>query len=473
MGLTLFDDASKCVGIEVKKMKTIYEMSEALKNGQVTSYELTQRYLERIKAQNEVINAYITVTEEAALEKAARIDQELAAGIVRSPLAGIPMSLKDNICTAGIRTTCGSKMLEHFVPEEDATVVNLLDRAGAVILGKVNMDEFGMGSSNETSYFGKVRNPVRHDYIPGGSSGGSAAAVAAELCGYSIGTDTGGSIRQPAAYCGVVGMKPTYGGVSRYGVVPLAMSFDQLGPLTQDVRDAAIVLDTIMAYDPKDKMSVDRTYTDHVKALEGGVEGMRIGIPKEYFVEGLNPEVRSAVLKAAQLLRSKGAIVEEISTPHIQYAIPTYYMITCTEAAAGLNVLEGDRTEGFGKQVKKRILLGSYVKAFDGEYPYYEQALKLRQLIREELLGVMTHYDALLAPTTPTTAFPLGGALTPIEMYLSDIYTVSSNIAGTPAISIPYGQDAEGLPIGVQLIGGYFEEGKLLRIAKCLEQKTN
>lgn len=450
-------------------MKTIYEMSEALRAGQVTSYELTQNYLTQIKKQNKAINAYITVTDEMALEKAAFIDQELARGKVLSPLAGIPMSLKDNICTKGIRTTCGSKILEHFVPDEDASVVTQLDQAGAVLLGKVNMDEFGMGSSNETSYFGKVRNPVQQERIPGGSSGGSAAAVAAGLSAYSIGTDTGGSIRQPAAYCGVVGMKPTYGGVSRYGVVPLAMSFDQVGPLTKDVRDAALVLGAIMGHDPKDKMSVDRVYPDYMETLDLGVAGMRIGIPKEYFVEGLSIEVRRAVLKAAATLQKQGAIVEEISTPHIKYAIPTYYMVTCTEAAAGLGVLEGNRTEGFGKQVKKRLLLGNYVKAYEGSYPYYEQALKLRQLIRSEMLGVLENYDAILAPTTPTTAFPLGGSLTPVEMYLSDIYTVSSNIAGTPAISIPYGKDSNGLPIGVQLVGGYFEEAKLLRIARNLE----
>ncbi|MGL4737353.1 MAG: amidase [Cellulosilyticaceae bacterium] len=454
-------------------MKTIYEMSQAIKSGEITSYELTQRYLERIKMHNPELNAYITVTAEAALAKATAIDEALARGEVLSPLAGVPMSLKDNICTKGIRTTCGSKILEAFVPDEDATVAALLDEAGAVLLGKVNMDEFGMGSSNETSYFGKVHNPSQRGRIPGGSSGGSAAAVAAELSAYSIGTDTGGSIRQPAAYCGVVGMKPTYGSVSRHGVVPLAMSFDQVGPLTQDVRDAALVLDVIAKHDPKDKMSVDKKHTDYIKTLEDGVKGMRIGIPKEYFVEGLSLEVRHEVLKAAQILKDQGAIVEEISTPHIQYAIPTYYMITCTEASAGLSVLEGNRTEGFGKQVKKRILLGSYVKTYEGEYPYYQQALKLRQLITDELLEVLSNYDAILAPTTPTTAFEMGGALTPVEMYLSDIYTVSSNIAGTPAISIPYGCDAKGLPIGVQLVGGHFEEAKLLRIARCLEQNKN
>ncbi|MGL4345160.1 MAG: Asp-tRNA(Asn)/Glu-tRNA(Gln) amidotransferase subunit GatA [Cellulosilyticaceae bacterium] len=450
-------------------MQTIEYLSSALRNGEITSVALTQMHLDNIKQKNSRLNAFITVTEEQALQKAYEIDQKLARGESLSPLAGIPMSLKDNICTRGIRTTCASRILEHFVPQENATVVDRLDRAGAILLGKVNMDEFGMGSSNETSYFGKVHNPVNETRIPGGSSGGSAVAVAAEMGVYSLGTDTGGSIRQPASYCGVVGLKPTYGAVSRHGVVPLAMSFDQVGPLTRSITDAGLILNEIAGYDPKDKMSVEHSYHNYLEGIDESIEGMKIALPKEYFVEGLSPEVRKAVIDVAKALQQRGAIVEEITTPHIDYAIPTYYMITCVEATAGLSVLENNRTQGFGKQVKKRILLGNYVSQYKGEYPYYEQALKMRTLIREELVSVMKQFDVILAPTTPTTAFELGGKLTPVEMYLSDIYTVSSNIAGLPALSMPCGVDQNGLPIGIQLIGGHFTENKLLRIAKTLE----
>lgn len=452
----------------------IQTLSEALRNKEISSYELTKEYLRNIKEKDGEINAYITITEEYALQKARWIDEKLAKGERLSPLAGIPMALKDNICTKGIRTTCASKILENFLPQEDATVTQKIDSAGAILLGKVNMDEFGMGSSNETSYFGRVHNPIDIERIPGGSSGGSAAAVAADLAVYSLGTDTGGSIRQPASYCGVVGMKPTYGAVSRYGVIPLAMSFDQVGPLAKDVTDTALILNEIVGYDERDRTSVKQDKKDYTRYLERPIKGMKIALPEEYFVDGLSKEVQETVMLAAKTLEKQGAILKTISTPHIKYAIPTYYMITCAEATAGLSVLEENRTEGFGKQVKKRILLGNYVKSYSGEYPYYEQALRLRTLIKAELNEVMNQFDCILAPTTPTTAFKLGGSLTPIEMYLSDIYTVSCNISGLPALSLPYRVDQNGLPIGVQLIGGYFQEEKLLQFGRSLERnKTN
>ena len=408
------------------------------------------------------------------------------------PLAGVPFAIKDNMCTEGTLTTCSSKILENFIPTFSAEAVLNLEKAGAVILGKTNMDEFAMGSTTETSYYGVTRNPRNPEHVPGGSSGGSAAAVAAQECFAALGSDTGGSIRQPASYCGVVGMKPTYGTVSRYGLIAYGSSLDQIGPLTKDVADCATVLETITSHDPKDSTSMKREDTDFTSALVADVKGMKIGIPRDYFGEGLDPEVRDAVLAAAEVLKAQGAEVEEFDLSLVDYAIPTYYTIAAAEASSNLERFDGvkygyraqdaedlhtmykrSRSQGFGPEVKRRIMLGSFVLSSGYYDAYYLKALRVKALIKKAFDEAFAKYDVILGPVAPTTAPKLGSSLAdPIKMYLGDIYTISINLAGLPGISVPCGTDSQGLPIGMQLIGDCFKEKTLIRAAYTYEQSV-
>jgi aspartyl-tRNA(Asn)/glutamyl-tRNA(Gln) amidotransferase subunit A len=471
---------------------TIHEAAELLRRRELSAQELTHSVLERIHATDSQTHAYLTVSESDALHAAATADQLLASG-AQAPLCGIPLAIKDVILTKGIRSTAGSRMLEHFIPPYDATVVQLLKAAGAVIVGKVNCDEFAMGSSNENSAFTAVHNPWELTRVPGGSSGGSAAAVAAEQALAALGTDTGGSIRLPASFCGVVGLKPTYGRVSRFGVVAYASSLDQVGPLTKDVRDCALVLQTLAAHDPHDSTSVHITAPDYQARLEQGVRGLRIGIPKEYFVEGMQPEVDSAVQLALKQLASLGAEPVPISLPHTEYAIATYYVIATAEASSNLARYDGmrygyrsphaggleatylqSRAEGFGSEVKRRIMLGTYVLSAGYYDAYYLKAQKVRTLIRQDFLQAFTRCDVIATPVAPTTAFQLGEKTSdPLTMYLSDILTIAVNLSGLPGLSVPCGFDRQGLPIGLQLIGPPFGEERLLQTAYAYEQTTD
>ena len=469
---------------------TAVGLAKAIKEGKTTAVEAMQAVLDKIEEVEETVHAYVTIDKENALKKAEEVQKKIESGELTGALAGVPVAVKDNLCTKGIATTCASKILENFVPAYSAEAVLNLERAGAIIIGKTNMDEFAMGSTTETSYFGVTRNPRNTECVPGGSSGGSAAAVAASECFFSIGTDTGGSIRQPASYCGVVGMKPTYGTVSRYGMVAYGSSLDQIGPLTKDVTDCATVMEILASHDEKDSTSIERTDTDFTSSLVADVKGMKIGIPRDYFREGLNPEVKEAVLTAARILEEKGAVVEEFNLSLVEYAIPTYYTLASAEASSNLERFDGikygyrtseyeglhnmykkTRSEGFGEEVKRRIMLGAFVLSSGYYDAYYRKALQAKTMICKAFDKAFEAYDLILGPVAPTTAPKLGESLTdPMKMYLADIYTISVNLAGLPAISVPYGTDSKGLPIGVQMIANSFEEKKLFRAAYTFEQ---
>ncbi len=468
---------------------TAVSLAAAIREGKTTAVEATQAMLDRIEEEDKQLNCYVTVNKEGALRQAARVQEKIEKGELSGPLAGVPMAVKDNLCTEGILTTCASRILHNFVPTYTAEAVLRLQEAGAVILGKTNMDEFAMGSTTETSAYGVTRNPHNTDYVPGGSSGGSAAAVAAGECFCALGSDTGGSIRQPASYCGVVGMKPTYGTVSRYGLIAYGSSLDQIGPLTKDVRDCAAVLEAIASHDDKDSTSLDRQDTDFTKALVEDVRGMRIGIPNDYLGAGLDEEVKDAILQAARVLEAQGAVVERFDLSLVEYAIPAYYTIAAAEASSNLERYDGikygyrtkeyaglhhmykkSRSEGFGEEVKRRIMLGSFVLSSGYYDAYYLKALRVKALIKQAFDKAFMRYDMILGPVAPTTAPKLGESLAdPIKMYLGDIYTISVNLAGLPAISVPCGQDSKGLPIGMQLIGDCFQEKKLLQAAYTYE----
>lgn len=469
---------------------TAVSLGAAIKNKEVTVLEATEAVLAQIEAKESEYHCYVTVDREGALAAAAEIQKRIDAGELTGPLAGVPVAIKDNMCTEGMLTTCSSKILGNFVPTFSSEAVLNLQKAGAVILGKTNMDEFAMGSTTETSAFGVTKNPRNPEHVPGGSSGGSAAAVAAQECFYALGSDTGGSIRQPASYCGVVGLKPTYGTVSRYGLIAYGSSLDQIGPLCKDVTDCATIMEIIATHDPKDSTSVQRDDTDFTGALVDDVKGMKIGIPRDYFGEGLDPEVKEAVLAAAKVLEAKGAIVEEFDLSLVEYAIPTYYTIAAAEASSNLERFDGikygyrteeyeglhnmykkSRSEGFGPEVKRRIMLGSFVLSSGYYDAYYLKALRVKALIKKAFDEAFAKYDVILGPVAPTTAPKLGASLSdPIKMYLSDIYTISVNLAGLPGLSIPCGMDSKGLPIGLQMIGDCFNEKKLIRAAFAYEQ---
>lgn len=468
------------------------QLGRAIGKGEVTAPEAVKAVLNQIEKTEDEYNCYITIDKEGALKRAETVQRNIEAGVLTGPLAGVPMAVKDNLCTEGMRTTCASRILENFVPPYSADAVLNLERAGAVLIGKTNMDEFAMGSTTETSAYGPTRNPRNTAHVPGGSSGGSAAAVAAGECIYAIGSDTGGSIRQPASYCGVVGMKPTYGTVSRYGLIAYGSSLDQIGPLTKDVEDCAAVLETLASHDPKDSTSVSRADTDFTTALTRDVEGLRIGIPNDYLGEGLDGEVRTAVLQAAEVLEKKGASVERFDLSLVEYAIPAYYTIAAAEASSNLERFDGirygyrteafeglhgmykkSRSEGFGEEVKRRIMLGSFVLSSGYYDAYYLKALKVKALIKKAFDAAFAKYDLILGPVAPTTAPELGESLAdPIRMYLGDIYTIAVNLAGLPGISVPCGEDSRGLPIGLQLIGDCFQEKTLLRAAYTYEQEV-
>ncbi len=472
---------------------TAHELSELIKSRKVSSVEITRAVFDRIEGIEARIGSYITVCRDEALEKAREIQVKIDRGVLESPLAGIPMALKDNICTEGIKTTCASKILYNFIPPYNSTVAKKLEEAGAVLLGKLNLDEFAMGGSTENSYFLKTRNPWDVECVPGGSSGGAAASVAADEAVFALGSDTGGSIRQPASFCGVVGIKPTYGTVSRFGLVAFASSLDQIGPLTKDVTDCVLVLNAITGHDAMDSTSVDTDYPDYTKGLVNDVKGMKIGIPKEYMGEGLNSEVKKAVLNAVEVLRGLGAECEVFSLPVTEYAIPAYYLISSAEASSNLARYDGikygyraekftdlldlymqTRSEGFGSEVKRRIMLGTYALSSGYYDAYYKKALQVRTLIKNGFDEAFKKYDLVLGPTAPTTAYKIGEkADNPLEMYLGDIYTVSVNIAGLPGLIVPCGFDAGGLPIGLQLIGKPFGESTLLRVGYTFEQNTD
>jgi aspartyl-tRNA(Asn)/glutamyl-tRNA(Gln) amidotransferase subunit A len=475
---------------------TIYDLSLAgLRTGldkrEFTAVEVTTRYLERIFATNPGINTFINICDATALAEAEAADRLITAGQA-SPLTGLPIAVKDIFNTTGLRTTCGSRILENYVSPYDATVIERIKQQNAVIIGKLNMDEFAMGSSNENSAFGPVRNPWETSRVPGGSSGGSAASVAARQAAAALGTDTGGSIRQPASYCSVVGLKPTYGRVSRYGVVAYASSLDQVGPVTRDVRDCALLLQAIAGYDPSDSTSVNTPVPDYPAELDGGLDGVRIGLPREYFIDGLDADVSKAVEQAVATYRDLGAEIVEIALPHTAYAVACYYLITSAEASSNLARYDGvrfglraenaenlidmymqSRAAGFGTEVKRRIMLGTYALSSGYYDAYYLKAQKVRTLIRQDFLDAFAKVDALLTPVGPTPAFAIGEKVDdPLQMYLSDIYTIPVNLAGTCAMSLPCGFSTSGLPIGMQLIGKPFDEATILRIAHAFEQAT-
>lgn len=466
------------------------ELATAIKEGKATAVEAMEAVLSRIDAMEEKINAYVTIDRDAALEEAQEAQKKIEAGVLMGALAGVPMAVKDNLCTEGMLTTCASKILGNFVPAFSAEAVVKLKQAGAVMIGKTNMDEFAMGSTTETSAFGETKNPWNLEYVPGGSSGGSAAAVASNECFFAVGSDTGGSIRQPASFCGVVGLKPTYGTVSRYGLIAYGSSLDQIGPLTKNVSDCAAVLEVLVGHDTKDSTSIQREDTDFTSALVLDVAGLRIGIPRDYFGEGLDPEVKTAVLAAAQALAAAGAIVEEFDLSLVEYAIPTYYTIAAAEASSNLERFDGvkygyrtpefdglhnmykkTRSEGFGAEVKRRIMLGSFVLSSGYYDAYYLKALKVKAMIKKAFDDAFANYDLILGPVAPTTAPRLGESLSdPLKMYLGDIYTISVNLAGLPGISVPCGTDKKGLPIGLQLIADRFCEKKLIQAAYTYEK---
>ena len=471
---------------------TVHELQEKIKNKELTSREIVEAYNKKIEEKEKDIQAFVTTLGEDALTKAEEIDNRRANGETLGEFAGIPIGIKDNICTKGVKTTCSSKMLENFVSPYDATVMEKLNKENVINLGKLNMDEFAMGGSTEHSYFKTTKNPYNLNKVPGGSSGGSAAAVAAGMVPWALGSDTGGSIRQPASFCGVVGLKPTYGLVSRYGLVAFASSLDQIGPITKDVYDSALLLNIIAGHDKKDTTSVEKEKIDYTKCLKNDVKGLKIGVPKEFFAEGINKEVKEALEKAMEKYKQLGAIVEEISLDVAKYSLATYYIIACAEASSNLGRFDGiryghrakefsnlkelykkSRSEGFGPEVKRRIILGTYVLSSGYYDAYYKKAQQVRTLVMQEFDKAFEKYDVILTPTSPTVAFDIGSKTSnPLEMYLSDICTVSVNIAGLPGISIPCGVDKEGMPIGMQLIGNKFAEETILNAAYTFEQAT-
>ncbi len=470
--------------------KTLFELSNGLAAKEFSSVEVTRAYLDAIESKEPDVKAYLTVDAEGALATAKDVDEQRMQGRALSPLAGIPAGIKDNICTRGLRTTCASKMLAEFRPPYDASVIEKLKQSSYVLLGKLNMDEFAMGSTTENSYFQVTKNPRNLSCVPGGSSGGSAAAVAALEAAYTLGSDTGGSIRLPASFCGVVGMKPTYGTVSRYGLVAFASSLDQIGPLTKDVRDNAMVLNAISGHDPRDATSLNQDIPDYMAGLEKGVKGLKIGLPKEFFGGGIHPEVKHAVLTAASKLEAQGAQLLDVSMPSIDHALAAYYVISSAEASSNLARFDGvrygyrskqfddidslyqrSRSEGFGPEVKRRIMLGTFALSSGYYDAYYKKALQVRSLIMKEFSAVLETCDLILSPVAPTVAYRIGEKTqNSVEMYLGDAYTVPVNIAGVPALSLPCGKDSDGMPIGMQLIGRHFSEPLLYQAGYAFEQ---
>ena len=473
-------------------LRTAHELHDLLINKEISAEELNKAVYDRIEAVDDKIGAFITRTREIALKQARAVDLQISSGENISPLAGIPIAIKDNICTDGILTTAGSKILSNFIPPYSATVVKRFDDAGTVMVGKTNMDEFAMGSSTENSAFLVTRNPWETGRVPGGSSGGSAAAVAAGEAVCALGSDTGGSIRQPASFCGVVGIKPTYGAVSRYGLIAYASSLDQIGSFTRDVTDCALMLNVMCGHDPLDSTSAKYQAQDYTGFLQNDVRGMKLGVPEEYMAEGIDPAVRGLIIKAMEKLESLGAVVEYTTLPHTEYALPTYYMIAPAEASSNLARYDGvrygiraeeaediidmfmkTRSKGFGNEVKRRIMLGTYALSAGYYDAYYLKALKVRTLIKEDFDRAFEKYDLLLSPVSPTTAFNIGEKVDdPLQMYLSDVCTISVNLAGIPGMSIPCGF-AGGMPVGLQLMGRHFDEGTLLRVAYAFEQNTD
>ena len=469
---------------------TVHELQEKLKNKEINVSDITKAYISRIDKKEKDVQAFVTVLKEEALKKSEEVQAQFD-NRENNALAGIPIGIKDNINTKGIRTTCSSKMLENFISPYNATVMEKINEENMITLGKLNMDEFAMGASTEYSYFKKTKNPWNLNRVPGGSSGGSAAAVAANMVPFALGSDTGGSIRQPAAFCGVVGLKPTYGLVSRYGLVAFASSLDQIGPITKDVKDCAILLNVIAGHDEKDTTSANIEKKDYTKALKNDVKGLKIGVPKEFLGEGINEEVKSRVLEAIEEYKKLGAIVEECSLDIAKYALASYYIIACAEASSNLGRFDGirygyrsknfnnikelyknSRSEGFGEEIKRRIILGTYVLSSGYYDAYYKKAQQVRTLVKQEFEKCFNKYDVILTPTSPTVAFEFGSkSNNPLEMYMADICTVSVNIAGVPAISIPCGVDSNGMPVGLQLIGNNFAEETILNAAYTFEQQ--
>ncbi len=470
--------------------KTAAELSADIRAGRIRVADAVRQSLQEIKEKDQDIHAFITVDEDGAMKRADEVQKAIDDGTLKGPLAGVPIAVKDNICTKGLLTTCASHILDNFVPTYDAEVITKLRDAGMIVIGKTNMDEFAMGSTTETSFFGPTRNPADLNHVPGGSSGGSCAAVASGEISMALGSDTGGSIRQPSSYCGVVGMKPTYGAVSRYGLIAYGSSLDQIGPIAGNVSDAAALLQVIAGPDKKDSTSATLDDYDFMSALREDVRGLKIGIPKEYFGDGLEPEIATAIRAAGDVLAAAGAEVEEFHLDLIDYAIPAYYVIACAEASSNLERFDGvkygyraenyedlndlykkTRTEGFGDEVKRRIMLGSFVLSSGYYDAYYLKALRVKNLIKQSFNRAFEKYDIILAPAAPTTAPEIGKSLSdPLKMYLSDIYTVSVNLCGLPGITVPVGCDAAGLPIGMQMIGDCFREKTLLRAAYTYEQ---
>ena len=470
---------------------TAVELGKKIKSGEVKVVDAVNDAFAHIEKQDKTINSFVTVTnKEEALKKAEEVQKLIDEGKLTGPLAGVPVAIKDNMCTKGMLTTCSSKILGNFVPTYTATAVENLEKAGAVIIGKTNMDEFAMGSTTETSAFGATKNPWNTEHVPGGSSGGSCTAVASEECSYALGSDTGGSIRQPSSFCGVTGIKPTYGTVSRYGLIAYGSSLDQIGPVAKDVTDVATILETIASHDEKDSTSVKRDDYNFTEALVDDVKGLKIGIPKDYFGDGLDKEVKDSILNAVEVLKSKGAIVEEFDLSLVEYAIPAYYVIASAEASSNLERFDGvkygyrtqeyeglhnmykkTRSEGFGEEVKRRIMLGSFVLSSGYYDAYYLKALRTKALIKKAFDEAFAKYDVIIAPAAPTTAPKIGSSLAdPIKMYLGDIYTISVNLAGLPGITVPCGKDSNGLPIGMQIIGDCFKEKTIIRAAYAYEQ---
>lgn len=475
--------------MEIQKL-TAVSLGKKIKEKEISVREALDAVFAQIDQTEGRYHAYVTLDKDGAYKQADAVQEKIDKGELTGALAGVPVAIKDNMCTKGLLTTCSSKILENYIPTYTASAVQNLTDAGCVIIGKTNMDEFAMGSTTETSYYGVTRNPHNPDHVPGGSSGGSAAAVALNECFFALGSDTGGSIRQPSAFCGITGMKPTYGTVSRYGLIAYGSSLDQIGPMTKNVTDCAAVLETIASYDKKDSTSMKREEYDFTSALVRDVKGLRIGLPKDYFGDGLDSEVKAAIFKAAETFKRMGAIVEEFDLGLVQYAIPAYYIIASAEASSNLERFDGvkygyrtkeygdlhsmykkTRSEGFGSEVKRRIMLGSFVLSSGYYDAYYLKALKTKALIKQEFDKAFEKYDIILAPAAPTTAPLLGSSLQdPIKMYLSDIYTISANLAGIPGLSIPCGKDNKGLPIGMQLLGGCFQEKTLLRAGFAYEK---
>lgn len=471
---------------------TVHELQEKIKNKELTITEINKAYIERINEKEKDVQAFITLTTDEALEKSKIIEEKVNKGEIKGELAGIPIGIKDNICIKGTKTTCASKMLENFIAPYNATVIDKINDENMISLGKTNMDEFAMGSSTENSYFKKTKNPWDLSRVPGGSSGGSAAAVASNMVPWALGSDTGGSIRQPAGCCGIVGLKPTYGLISRYGLIAYASSLDQIGTLTKDIEDTAILLNVIAGHDDKDTTSAEQEKKDYTKALRNDIKGLKIAVPKEFFGEGINEEVKAKLENAIEKYKELGAMVEEVSLDVAEYALATYYIIACAEASSNLGRFDGirygyrspkfnnlrdiyinSRSEGFGDEVKRRIILGTYVLSSGYYDAYYKKAQQVRTLVKSRFDEIFENHDIILTPTAPTTAFKIGEKSdNPLEMYLSDICTVSVNIAGLPGLSMPCGVDSKGLPVGMQLIGKRFDEETILNAAYTYEQAT-